>query len=129
MCGTSCSSPSCRSWSTPCWAQEQCSSTTRWARGLGEGLLSSVPGVGECGCQAAVGVALARWFESGRAALGCVKRSAGRAVLLRALGRLQYIIKPPLSPLSSFRWHRDSDWCRTAEVGPGLGACGWCRHS
>jgi hypothetical protein len=36
---------------------------------------------------------------------------------LRALAMpLQYIIKPPLSPLSSFCWHRDSDWCRGAEV-------------
>lgn len=29
---------------------------------------------------------------------------------------LQYILKPPGEPLSSFAWHRDSDWCRSEEV-------------
>lgn len=29
---------------------------------------------------------------------------------------LQYILKPPEAPLSAFRWHRDSDWCRSGDV-------------
>ncbi len=28
----------------------------------------------------------------------------------------QYIVKPPRSPLSAFKWHRDSDWMVDADV-------------
>lgn len=31
--------------------------------------------------------------------------------------RLQYILKPPASELSAFKWHRDSDWCRSGGAG------------
>lgn len=27
----------------------------------------------------------------------------------------QYIVKPARSSLASFRWHRDSDWCRSGQ--------------
>ncbi len=30
--------------------------------------------------------------------------------------RPQYIVKPPRSPLSQFKWHRDSDWMSDANV-------------